>query len=322
MDTIRIATQTDECRAIWEEVSPGETIWDLWEVRDCFHRHFRRPLHFIVAEKEGRVRGLLPLAWIEECRFYGYFPGETWKGTTWLEQNRLFGDGDSTRAELLNYSPEDYHLRYLLPSGTAGGDGWATDEIGYLFHPPRYNYEIERYFDEFSRKSRKRLKRDLSSFAALGASYRYDDNRDFEDLVALNLNRFGNSSYFADPRFTESFRDLMNLLRERGWLRITTVLIRGKIAAVDLGCVFKGVYTLLAGGTDGDFPGAAKFINTHHMAWACERKLEEVDFLCGDFAWKTIFHLSPRPLYLLSTIADKAAGQPGGEITGRKEDAG
>jgi hypothetical protein len=40
------------------------------------------------------------------------------------------------------------------------------------------------------------------------------------------------------------------------------------------------------------------------MTWACEQKLDRVDFLCGDFNWKAMFHLSPVPLYLLEK--DKA----------------
>jgi len=29
---------------------------------------------------------------------------------------------------------------------------------------------------------------------------------------------------------------------------------------------------------------------------------KEVDFLCGDFSWKKLFHLTPRPLYEASNI--------------------
>ena len=303
MCSVRVITDANECQAVWEEVIPRETIWDLWEVRQCFNRHYQRPLHFIVAEENGRICGLLPLSWVEEAGSYGYFPGETWKGKTWLEQNRVCDEGNGTWSTLLDCCPGSYHLRYLLPPDAGLQNGCAIDEIGYLFTPPRYEYEMEKYFGEFSRKSRKRLRRDLDAFEECGVRYRFDEPTDFEHLVKLNVDRFGAGSYFADSRFTESFRSLMNLLHERGWTRITTVLIKGEITAVDLGCVFNGVYTLLGGGTSGDFPGVAKVINIHHMRWACEQKLKLVDFLCGDFAWKKIFHLSPRPLYLLSSTA-------------------
>jgi hypothetical protein len=36
----------------------------------------------------------------------------------------------------------------------------------------------------------------------------------------------------------------------------------------------------------------------HHLRRACDERLDCVDFLCGDFAWKPLFHLRPRPLFL------------------------
>jgi hypothetical protein len=43
------------------------------------------------------------------------------------------------------------------------------------------------------------------------------------------------------------------------------------------------------------------------MQWACSERLNQVDFLCGDFNWKKLFHLTPRPLYLLGNPKAKAA---------------
>ena len=317
MPRFRVVTDLEECREVWEQVMPREFISDLWEVRACFQKYFRRLPHFIVAEEDGDIRGLLPLSWIEESGSYGYFPGETWEGKTWLEQNRIPARGNGLRQALLDRCPGPYHLRYLLPPDAGSENGGALDEIGYLFTPPRYEYDMENYFGEFSRKSRKRLRRDLDAFEERGVRYRFDEPADFEHLVKLNVDRFGDGSYFADHRFTESFRSLMNLLHERGWMRITTVLIKGEIAAVDLGCIYNGAYTLLGGGTHGDFAGVAKLINTHHMRWACEQKLKLVDFLCGDFAWKKIFHLSPRPLYILSSTAEEEEHRPIKQEAGR-----
>jgi hypothetical protein len=301
MYTTRVVTDLAECQALWHRVMPRDTIADLWEVRECFQRHFLRPASFIVAEDGDRVRGLLPLSWIEESDCFGCFPGETWEGKTWLEQNRILAHGPTVLASLLALCPAPYHLRYLLPVDGVAGDGAVVDEIGYLFLPPRYGFDVESYFgQELSHKFAKKLKRDIRRVEELGVSYRLDELADFDHLVRLNVERFGERSYFADERFRESFRDLMHLLHRWGCLRMTTVLIAGEPAAVDMGCVYRGVYTLVAGGTHGDYRGVAKLINVHHMQRACRERLEQVDFLCGDFSWKTLFRLAPRPLYLLS----------------------
>ncbi len=301
MTSFRVATNIGECRELWQKFAPADLITDLWEVRECFHRHFKNPLHFIIAEDKSAVKGLLPLSRIEESGCYGYFPGETWHGKTWLEQNRIFAP-DTLIPSLLEQRPLSHHIRYMLPRPCAEAMSQVLDEIGYLFLPPRYGYNMAKYYGEFSRKSAKRLEREIAEIEARGVSYRYDEPADFEIIVDLNIGRFGQDSYFHDRRFADSFRALKDFLLANGMMRITTVMIEGIPAAVDLGCIYRENYTLLAGGTHASYPGIAKLINLHHMQFACERRLQSVDFLCGDFSWKKLFHLVPRPLFMISDM--------------------
>jgi hypothetical protein len=299
MHRIRTITDIEDCRRLWEEHIPRKHITDLWEVRLCFQQHYRHRPYFLAAEDRSGICGLLPLSWSEETGKLHCFPGETWGGKTWLEQNRMVAKDNGILDSLMENIPYPYHLRYLLPF-----DGMpaacAVDEINYNFLPSRYDYSMDRYFGEFSHKSYKRLKKTLDEFEVLGLNYRYNVLTDFDTLVEMNLSRFGTSSYFDDFRFRKSFECLLYLLHDRGWLRLTTVLVGGRPAAVDMGCLYDNVYTLLAGGTGAEHPGIAKLINLHHMRWACETGIKRVDFLCGDFHWKTQFHLEQAPLYLLS----------------------
>jgi hypothetical protein len=305
---IRVFCETDlkACRALWERLIIPEYLTDLWEVRECFHRNFRREVYFVAAEDSGEPAGLIPLSWIPEARSFGYFPGEVWQGKTWLEQNRIIARDRDVYAAMRQWLAKEsvtYNLRYLLP------DAWLdssvpVDEIGYLFRPELYGFEMAPYYARFNRRSIKSIRKDVERFYARDLTFRFDDPGDFEGLVRMNIDRFGETSYFADERFLASFRDLMFLLREKGWLRMVTVLIEGVPAAIDIGAVYNNRYTLLAGGTGADYPGIAKVINLFHMERACEEKYREADFLCGDFAWKTIFHLTPRPLYLTGSHPD------------------
>jgi len=297
---IHTATDPVECEFLWRRTMPDEFITDLWEFRECFNRHFQRPLRFLFAEKAGQQQGLLPLCWIEEAGCLGFFPGETWKGRTWVEQNRVISNNPGALGVLLDSCQSPYHLRYMLPLDSIPQAGCVVDEIGYLFLPPDYDYDMENYFGEFSNKSAKRIKRELAAIEGQGVRYRFNELSDFDYMVRLSVERFGELSYFSDHRFREGFRDVARFLAERGWLQMTTILINDEVAAVDLGSLYRGTYTLLAGGTHGGYPGVAKLINIHHIRRACEERFERVDFLCGDFSWKILFHLTPRPLYLLS----------------------
>jgi CelD/BcsL family acetyltransferase involved in cellulose biosynthesis len=114
-------------------------------------------------------------------------------------------------------------------------------------------------------------------------------------------------SYFYDRRFFNAFVDLIAFLDQNNLLRLTSVTVGGRLAAVDVGALWKNSYTILAGGTNPDFPGIAKLINFHHIEWACRQRLAAVDFLCGDFNWKSRLRLQPRPLYKICSPAMDAA---------------
>jgi len=297
MSEIRCCSDTKECRQVWERLIRPRCVFDSWDVRYCFHKHYQNPLNFLVAWRGPHPVGLLPLCWIDEYGYYGYFPGETWSGKTWLEQNRIPADSARTRTEILAYCADEIHLRYLTVESVKGVDGAVVDETGYLFYPEEYDFSMEEYWQAFSGKSRKRLGLELSRWAEAGLEYRFGGLADVEWMFQTNLESFGERSYFHDQRFLQAFEDMIGLLDERGRLRITSAIVRGRLAAVDVGAVDEGRYTVLAGGTDPEFTGIAKAINLHHMEWACRCRLREVDFLCGDFGWKERFHLRPRPLY-------------------------
>ena len=292
-----ICEDLEECRRAWEFLGPPERFFDLWPVRNAFQESFGRPPRFIIADGCGRPQGLLPLSWIEEEGRLGAFPGETWHGATWLEQNRIIARDAEMLEAMIDFAQEPIHLRYCVPDRIPQGFSAAQeDETGYFFYPGRYGFSFPRYMDEFSRKSRKQLARDRERLEANGVEWRHDCLSDIQQLFRMNIESFGNESYFSDPRFLAGFENLVSWLSSNGFLRVTTVLLGGRFAAVDIGAVWSGQYALLAGGTNPEFTGVAKMINLHHMEWACGQRLESVDFLCGNFGWKERFHLSPRPL--------------------------
>ena len=303
---ISVVADLGHCQQLWQRLVPSRSLFDLWEVRACFQEQYGYRPRFLVAEDGSGVHGLLALSEIEDHGYCGCFPGETWGGKTWLEQNRIIAETAEVRRKLLEACPPDTYLRYLVAEEGASEQSCDVDEIGYLFHPAEYGYCFETYLQAFSGKSRKRLWRELADVEAPGVAYRHDDPRDIEWLFDLNLEAFGQRSYFADERFLSAFRALARLLNDRGWLRITTVLLGGVVAAVDMGAVYRSVYTVLAGGTDMRFPGVAKLINLHHLEWACQQRFRTVDFLCGDFGWKERFHLTPRPLYRIGSAPASA----------------
>jgi CelD/BcsL family acetyltransferase involved in cellulose biosynthesis len=300
MIRIRVSADPGECRRIWRKLWPRTCFFDLWPVREIFADFFARTPFFVIAEENNEPVGMLALSFLEELRQYVFFPGEIWQGKTWIEQNKIPVRHRALRDELLAAVPAEAFLRYLTPeSEPIDGSSFVMDEENFRFYPRLHGYSFDMYMQEFSNKSRKNLSRELEKLTACGVTYRYDQPADIDHLLELNLAAYGDLSYFADQRFQGAFVRLCTWLAEQKMLRITALLLGDRIAAVDAGAVWNGQYTVLAGGTDGDFPGVAKLINFHHLTWACAERLDVVDFLCGDFSWKRRFHLQPSPLYKL-----------------------
>ncbi len=307
MMRIRVCDDPVECRQIWEKVWPKRCLFDLWQARECFASSYKRDPWFLVAENGRETAGVLALSRMDESRSFMQFPGETWKGKTWLEQNKIPARSTSVLSDLLENVPGYTHLRYLTRDAVPMDKGpVAVDEVGYLFFPGKYSYSFQAYLQSFSGKSRKKLSRELAALEKHGVSYRHDTVSDIQWLFRMNLESFQEESYFYDPRFLDSMDKLAAWLHGQGMLRVTTLLLGGNVAAVDIGAVWDRCYTVIAGATNPAYPGVAKMINFHHLEWACQNRMEVVDFLCGDFGWKQRFHLTPRPLYEMRIQPDAA----------------
>lgn len=302
MGRVRVVSDLAECRHLWESYFSDDCLFDLWDVRQCFADHYQRVTEFYVCEEAGEVRGILPLSWIAEENCYGFFPGETWNGKTWLERNRIYGSEPDVLHELLSSVPGDVRLSYMdSDTGTTGfasvGCIYYPDETGYRFYPEHYRWSYSNYLESIPGKSRKKLMKDIREISSKGVTFRYDSLEDTEMMFRMNIDAYGQSSYFADTRFLKSVQSLIRWLYDNKMLRIVTVLVNNDVAAVDIGAIWKNHCTMIAGGTHSGYRGVAKLINFHHIQWACRKRIESVDFLCGDFGWKERFRLSPEPLY-------------------------
>jgi len=176
------------------------------------------------------------------------------------------------------------------------------DEIGYVFYPSQLGYDLQNFSKRFHNKKYKDIMKVIRSFIEAGGIFHYNRLNDFDILVDMSLQRYGLHSYLDDARFREGFRDITHFLHQNGWLRMVSLDIKGKTIAVDVGAEFKGTYTFFLGGTDPECMGVAKVMNMHHLERACREKANKVDFLCGDFHWKKLWHLDPEPLYQFVTF--------------------
>jgi hypothetical protein len=302
----KVVTNPEACRALWDKLTVRRNVSDLWEFRDCFQKHFKNKPHFVVLEDDHGVAGLLPLSHLDDKDTYVLFPGETWNGKTWLERTQLCTRDPDLLGDLLDAAPERTYLRYLECDEKSLIPYLDLDETGYLFHPPEIGFDMKNYFQRFVWKKLKAIKKEIEGMLGSGCSWHVNCLTDYDIMVDMSVATFGKSSYFYDPRFTEGFREVLRFLSRNGWLRLVSLEMGNKTVAVDMAAVYRGTYVVLLGGTDPEFRGVAKAMNMQHLEFACEQRLSRVDFLCGDFHWKKLWHLDPQPLYKYVSPALKA----------------
>lgn len=293
----RFVTDPIECRTLWNALIPHKNIADLWDFRQCFQIHYGSGPSFLLLEDRKGIAGMVPLSYSRELEMFVFFPGETWQGRTWLERTPLFLRERKYLKELLFSCPAGTYLRYMEFPQANPGLNVVIDEIGYVLYPPAIHFDGEVFAKRFSSKKFKGIQKTIQTITEGKCTFHVNRIEDFDLLVNMNLRRFEEDSYLADPRFRESFRDVMHYLYHRGLLRMVSLDIGGKIRAVDLGAIYNGIYTVFLGGADQEIPGVAKVMNMHHIAYACKERLQKLDFLCGEFHWKKLWHLDPEPLY-------------------------
>jgi hypothetical protein len=285
------------CEKLWKTYIPEKTVSDLWEFRMCFHQHFRNHFRFFIIEDRNDILGLLPLSYIDDLNTHAFFPAEIWNNKTWLERTPIYAENHQTFTELLLSCPESIYLRYMENAGEYMPEQMELDEIGYVLYPARLGFDKANYFKRFSNKKIKCILKNIKSITDIGVKFHINRTADYELLVDMSIERYGDNSYLRDIRFRNSFRDIVTFLHKSGYLKMISLELDGKTVAVDIGALYKGVYTVFLGGVFSCIPGLAKVMNMYHIDYALNNRVLKLDFLCGDFNWKKLWHLDQEPLF-------------------------
>ena len=293
----RVVTDPYRCEKLWKSFIPVRSVSDLWEFRMCFHHFYKNRFRFHVMEEKGNIYGILPLSHIDDLDIMTFFPGETWKNKTWLERTPIYAINHDILYRLLSDCTERTYLRYIECDAEYLPDQVTSDEIGYVIYPGQFNYDKENYRTRFSHKKFKSIMRDINTILDMGASFHINRIEDFELLVEMSIEQYGADSYLQDTRFRKSFREIIRFLNQKGCLRMVSMELEGRIMAVDVGAIYNGVYTIFLGGVFSRVPGLPKAMNMYHIDYALKNRIAKVDFLCGDFNWKKLWHFNEEPLF-------------------------
>jgi len=286
----KIEQDLKKCQGLWEEFSPKQELFDEWEYRDCFYQAYGYQPYFIVGSQGDKVMGVLPL-WYEERRdFYTFFGG------TFPEPNTFFVKNKADLGDFLKQCPPKSRLYYLDKKESKY---WPLEESDkkYFLNLKKYEDKIENYWLGFDRKHRKNLRYDLKQFEKLNYSLRYNHLADFEKMVELNRKRFGKESDFEEKEMRMGMKNLMEVAEKRGELMMISLLVEGRVEAVEMVVIYKNCYYVLASGHNLEVKNIGKKMMVEQIKKAMEKRMEKIDFLSSDSGWKKMWHLESVPLF-------------------------
>jgi hypothetical protein len=295
----RVETDLSQCQLLWEEFSPNESLFDLWDFRLAFWRGYQYQPYFITLSFQGKVISVLPLWFDKEDKQY------TWFGGSWPDENIFFSRIPKTIPLLLKLIPGKTRLFCIRSQEgvTNQGNFLEMDEEKYILDLKNFS-SLDDFWATLRKKKRYNLKRDWKRTQALKPEIIINDFSHLETLFKLNINRFDgmvlddSKSTFLPKEKQKTFKEIINLARDYQ-VRMVSTMIGGKIVAVDLVALYKQTYYCLAGGCDVEnYSGLGTFANLQLIKDAIGlENVDLIDFLQGDVNWKASWQLGIRPLF-------------------------
>ena len=303
----QVFTKLSECKLLWQQFSPHQTIYDVWEFRLAFYLAYQHQPHFIVLYHQQTAVGLLPLWYDADKQHFDWF------GSYWHEHNNFWITAPQHLPALLKAIPSPIILRAINSSQSKIISDNLPTKFSLQLDEPTFSLELDHinnhndYLKTFKKKTRYNLNRDWIKINELNPHITYDKFNDIQILIELNTQRFldkGEEPDCLDRRRAQAFKNLLILTLENQQYRIRmiSIEIEQQLAVVDLIAIYQDTYYSLKGGSDlRKFPGIGNYINLLEIDDACSLGMKKIDFLQSPQGWKNTW-FKPQELWLLKNI--------------------
>lgn len=286
---LKIYQNINECRKLWDELSPNKNLFDIWDFRQCFYDREDNKPYFIVGREGAEIIGFVPLYFVKSRNQYTYFGG-------WFpERNSFFLKERSMLPHLLEGCPDN-----TLIEGISAEEGkyysFLEDEYTYYIDLSKYENSFEKYFSSFDRKKQKNFKRELKNMP----KYKVYKNRlrDFNRLVELNIRQFAEESIYMDESVKNSLRKMVALANKMGILQMISVEVNGKTEGIDVGIAFNDWYHVVVGSSNNQkIPNLGKVMTILSIKNAIANKSKFVDFLASSGYWKSQWNFDKEMMF-------------------------
>ena len=284
---VEIISDIERCHQLWQELAGPKTLFDTWEFRYAFYLGYHYRPYFILLKNQRENLALLPLWYDEDEKQY------TWFGSDWQEEVRFFSKDPKYIPVLLSVAPFPLLLNAISPKSAfllGKTVAFEPDAAKYVLQLEKFSNH-EDYLATLKKNERHSMRKDRRRIERQAPEIIFDNFADFDSLVEISKKRItekGRVPDWHDPRRIETFKQVINLGGRSYQNRIITVKINGKIAGVDLICLFGNTYfTVKCGYNVAEFPGIGNYFNLIEIDDAIKLGFKKIDFLQNNYTWKS-----------------------------------
>lgn len=287
---VEVYSDIKDCFKLWDEFSPKEGLFDLWNFRLAFYKAYKPKLHFMLFKSGEEKIGLLPL-WFEDWDKKYY-----WFGGWWQEENNFFAKKSIFIPLMLAVCPKPVLLNTIsFPIYQRLGP--AKDFVSFLPDDPKYVLDlrgmnhVDDYLKRLKKSRRKSLKKNRIRIEKQNPEVIINNFSDLKHLFRLSSERLAEKGQKCDwdefPEDKKVFEHVIKLAGKGYDIKMISIKINNIIAGVDLIAIVNGCYyAMICGYNVKQFSGIGNYFNLLEIEDALRMGLKKIDFLENNYQWK------------------------------------
>lgn len=294
---LKIDSNIDSCEKLWNEFSPKNSLFQLWDFRLAWYQGFRYKPFFYSLYLDNKLKAVLPLWYNSLEKRYEWFGG------TWPEDNLFFLSEKKYLPLLLKISPSPIYLNAIdidsfNPIINYKNFFNLRDDYPKYILDTKNLKTMDDYLYSLNKKSRYQLRyfyKKFNDYQPELIILTGDQSKLLTKLKKLSIIDFERKRDISEYRKPERMKAFEMIYKNQKEYEILTFLvyIRNFLVVYDIVAVYKKNFYILTGASDLQrFPGANSYITYIEIEYALKNGFQLIDCMQIDYNWKHKFFSS------------------------------
>jgi hypothetical protein len=293
---IRIETDLQACKKLWETFAPGTETWDDWNLMFAFHDQDKHHFNFLVHENnDGKADGLIPLVHDTTQNRYMLMGGSYPDGRIlWLKYEDFPEVFEAFPERTVLFDLRHSWVTELLERFPRFAGNFAEQDMRYHLVPAEFDFDFNNHIDKFEKDKRQKFHYDLRKIRKLEPVLHWSSDNEADLFISLVNRNFGAESDYADEENTKELRRVIDELQRSGRLKTLVIEVEGAKQAVSMSVLHANKMVALYSSSNNDYSNLGKLTNVETVQEACRLRLDEISFMTG-MRWKAEWRMNSEP---------------------------